>query len=113
MRAAKGDLIESLFLAVFIAGFFGLLYNVGPGSDWPILTTIGLLSFLILSYLLKNQRKNRKKWKKRPITFPNPEGGGILGITASVHGTVNWRSWADDTRERSPNSRTNATSLAK
>ena len=79
MRVAKGDLIASLFLAVFITGFFGLLYNVNPGSGWPILTTIGLLSFLVSAYLLQNQRKNQKKWEKRPTTFPNPEGGGILG----------------------------------
>lgn len=79
MRVAKGDLIASLFLAVFITGFFGLLYNVNLESGWPILTTIGLFSFLISAYLLQNQRKNQKKWEKRPITFPNPEGGGILG----------------------------------
>ena len=79
MRVAKGDLIASLFLAVFITGFFGLLYNVSLESGWPILTTIGLLSFLISAYLIRNQRKNQKKWEKRPITFPNLEGGGILG----------------------------------
>ena len=80
MRVAKGDLVASLFLAVFITGFFGLLYNVNPGSGWPILKTIGLVSFLVSAYLLQNQRKNQGKWEKRPITFPNPEGGGILGV---------------------------------
>ena len=80
MRIAKGDLIVSFFLAVFIAGFFGLLYNINPNGGWPILTTIGLLSFFISAYLLQNQRKNQRKWEKRSVTFPNPEGGGILGV---------------------------------
>ncbi len=80
MRVAKGDLIASLFLAVFTTGFFGLVYNINPESSWPILTTIGLLSFLVMAYILQNQRKNQRKWEKRPITFPNAEGGGILGL---------------------------------
>jgi len=80
LRVAKGDLIASLFLAVFVTGFFSLLYNINPASGWPILTTIGLLSFLVTGYILQNQRKNQRKWEKRPITFPNPEGGGILGV---------------------------------
>jgi len=80
LRVAKGDLIASLFLAVFTTGFFGLVYNINPESGWPILTTIGLLSFLVMAYILQNQRKNQRKWEKRPITFPNPEGGGILGV---------------------------------
>jgi len=33
-----------------------------------------------MAYILQNQRKNQRKWEKRPITFPNPEGGGILGL---------------------------------
>jgi len=80
LTVAKGDLIASLFLAVFTTGFFGLLYNINPKSSWPILTTIGLLSFLVTVYILQNQRKNQRKWEKHPITFPNPEGGGILGL---------------------------------
>jgi hypothetical protein len=80
LRVAKGDLIASLFLAVFVTGFFGLLYNLNVESGWPILTTIGLLSFLVMAYILQNQRKNQRKWEKRPITFPNPEGGGILSL---------------------------------
>jgi len=80
LRVAIGDLIASLFLAVFATGFFGLVYNINPQSGWPILTTIGLLSFLVMAYILQNQRKNQRKWEKRPITFPNPEGGGILGV---------------------------------
>ena len=80
MRIAKGDLITSFFLAAFITGFLGLLYNINPNGGWPILTTTGLLSFLISAYLLQNQRKNQRKWEKRPVTFPNPEGGGILGV---------------------------------
>jgi len=80
LRVAKGDLIASLFLAVFVIGFFGLLYNIRVESGWPILTTIGLLSFLVMAYILQNQRKNQRKWEKRPVTFPNPEGGGIVGL---------------------------------
>jgi hypothetical protein len=80
LRFAKGDLIASLFLAVFMVGFFGLIYNINPDSGWPVLTTIGLLSFLVSAYLLQNPRKNQRKWEKRPITFPNAEGGGILAV---------------------------------
>jgi len=80
LMVAKGDLIASLFLAVFTTGLFGILYNINPESGWPILTTIGLLSFLVMAYILQNQRKNQRKWEKRPITFPNPEGGGILDL---------------------------------
>jgi hypothetical protein len=80
LKVAKGDLIASLFLAVFTTGFFGLVYNINVESGWPILTTMGLSSFLVMAYILQNQRKNQRKWEKRPITFPNPEGGGILGL---------------------------------
>jgi hypothetical protein len=80
LKIAKSDLIASFFLAVFITGFFGLLYNINPIGGLPILTTIGLLSFLISGYLLQNQKKNQRKWEKRPITFPSLEGGGILAV---------------------------------
>jgi len=80
LRVAIGDLIASVFLAVFTVGFFGLVYNISVESGWPILTAIGLSSFLVMAYVLQNQRKNQRKWEKRPITFPNPEGGGILGL---------------------------------
>jgi hypothetical protein len=80
LTVAKGDLIASLFLAVFLTGFFGLVYDINLRSGWPILTTIGLFSFLISAYVLQNQRKNQRKWEKRPVTFPNPEGGGIVGL---------------------------------
>jgi hypothetical protein len=80
LTVAKGDLIASLFLAVFLTGFFGLVYDINLRRGWPILTTIGLLSFLISAYVLQNQRKNQRKWEKRPVTFPNPEGGGIVGL---------------------------------
>jgi hypothetical protein len=80
LRVAKGDLIASVFVAVFVIGFFGLVYNISVDNGWPILTTVGLFSFLVFAYLLQNQRKNQRKWEKRPITFPNPEGGGILGL---------------------------------
>jgi hypothetical protein len=80
LRVAVGDLIASLFLAVFVTGFFGLLYNINPEGGWPVLTTIGLSSFLVMAYILQNQRKNQWKWEKRPVTFPNPEGGGIVGL---------------------------------
>jgi len=80
LKVAKGDLIGSFFLAVFIALFYDLLYDINIGSGWPILAAIGLISFLISAFLFQNQRKNQRKWEKRPITFPNPEGGGILGV---------------------------------
>ncbi len=80
LKVAKGDLVASFFLAVFITGFYGLIYNINPEIGWPILITIGLISFHISAYIFQNQRKNQRKWEKRPITFPNPVGGGILGV---------------------------------
>jgi hypothetical protein len=80
LRFAKSDLIASFLLAGFVFGLFALLYDINPVTGWPILTAVGLLSFLVTAFLLQNQRKNQRKWEKRPVTFPNPEGGGILGL---------------------------------
>jgi hypothetical protein len=80
LRVAKGGLIASVFLAFVMVGFFALVYSINPENGWPILRTIGLLSFFVSAYLLQNQMRNQRKWEKRPITFPNPEGGGILGL---------------------------------
>src|SRR5438445_10344927 len=73
LMVAKGDLIASLFLAVFTTGLFGILYNINPESGWPILTTIGLLSFLVMAYILQNQRKNQRNVENRPITLHTSE----------------------------------------
>jgi hypothetical protein len=78
LEVTKGDLIASAFVSLFITGFVGLAYDIRL-AGWPLLTTIALLFFLASFYILRNQRNNQKKWEKRPITFPNPEGGGILG----------------------------------
>jgi hypothetical protein len=80
LRVAKGDLIASVFITAFTIGFFALLYNINLESGWPILTTIGLLSFPLFAYLLQNQRKNQRRWEGSSVTFPNPEGGGIIGL---------------------------------
>jgi hypothetical protein len=80
LRFANSDLIASFLLAGFVFGFFALIYDINPVTGWPILTTVGLLSFLVTAFLLQNQRKNQRRWEKRPVTFPNPEGGGILGL---------------------------------
>ncbi len=44
-----------------------LLTGIWIGSDAGIL------------YMLQNQRQNEKEFQKHPVSFPNPEGGGIVG----------------------------------
>src|SRR5438552_1820712 len=100
LRVAKGDLIASLFLAVFATGFFSLLYNINPESGWPILTTIGLLSFLVMAYILQNQRKNQRKWENGPSPFPIQKVEAFWACIRSVLGIVNWPNWADGTGGR-------------
>lgn len=79
MGVTKSDLVGSLFIAAFLTGILGVIYNLNAATGWPILTGIGLVSFFFSAYILQNQQKNQRKWEKRPVTFPNPEGGGILG----------------------------------
>ncbi len=102
LQVAKGDLIASLFLADVLTAVFGLIYNLSVDSGWPILTTVGLPSFLISDYLLQNQRKNQRKWEKRPVTFPNPEGGGILGLYTERTWYSELAELGSGTRERIP-----------
>ena len=75
MRIARGDLIASTTIAFFITVLVGLVYNVSFDGAWPILASVGILSFLFSAYLVQNQRKNLRKWEKHAVTFPNPEGG--------------------------------------
>ena len=80
MRVAKGDLIASVFMAIFVIGLFGFLYNTNGDKGWPVLTTMRPLSFLAFAYLLQTQRKSERRWEERSVAFPNPEGGGIIGL---------------------------------
>src|SRR5207249_6621886 len=80
IAGGNGRFIGVAFLTCFHEGVLrsALQYQSGERLAYP--STIGLVSFLVMAYILQNQRKNQRKWEKRPITFPNPEGGGILGL---------------------------------
>ncbi|HVH14574.1 MAG TPA: hypothetical protein VNA15_02495 [Candidatus Angelobacter sp.] len=80
MRVAKGDLTASVFMAIFVIGLFGFLYNTNGDKGWPVLTTMRPLFFLAFAYLLQTQRKSERRWEERSVAFPNPEGGGIIGL---------------------------------
>jgi hypothetical protein len=56
-------------------GFSTLVYNASA----PVALLIGLAASLVMVFLLRNQEKNMKEWKKHPTTFPNKLGGGIIG----------------------------------
>jgi len=56
-----------------------LFYNLHPVRNLPILVSLAIALTLAGYYLLENQRRNMKKFRKHPTTFPNPLGGGIIG----------------------------------
>ena len=51
------------------------MYNL----DWRWTLGLTLVFDPVILFLLGNQSKNYRKWRKHPTTFPNPPGGGILG----------------------------------
>jgi hypothetical protein len=49
------------------------VYNFDPVRNWTLLAGVWAGSEA------QNQRQNEKEFQKHPVSFPNPEGGGILG----------------------------------
>jgi hypothetical protein len=79
LRPRRGEAIGSVFFAFIATGLIVLVYNLDPISNWPLLAGIWGGSEAVILYLFQNQRQNEKEFQKHPVSFPNPEGGGILG----------------------------------
>ena len=75
----RGEAIASVFLAFVATSLIVLLYSLDPFRSWTLLVGIWAGSEVVILYLLQNQRQNEKEFQKHPVSFPNPEGGGILG----------------------------------
>jgi hypothetical protein len=79
LRPQKNEALASVFFSFLVTGFVVLLYNLDPARSWMSLVGIWAVSEAVILYLLQNQRKNEKKFRRHPVAFPNPEGGGIVG----------------------------------
>ena len=79
LRPKRGEAIASVLFAFTATGLIALLYNLNPFNSWALLAGVWASSEALILYLLQNQRRNEKKFQKHPVSFPNPEGGGILG----------------------------------
>jgi hypothetical protein len=79
LRPRRGETLASVFLAFVATGLVVLMYNLDPIRYWTLLVGIWVGSGAVILYLLQNQRQNEKEFQKHPVSFPNPEGGGILG----------------------------------
>ena len=75
MRFKASDITISTISALVAAALTSLLYNL----DWRWILGLTLIFDPVILFLLRNQSRNYRKWKKHPTTFPNPTGGGILG----------------------------------
>ena len=80
MRVAKGDLVASVFVAIFMTGLFGFVYNINGDKGWPLPTTMRPLSFFAFAYLMHTPRKGQSRLEGPSVTFPNPKRGGIIGL---------------------------------
>jgi hypothetical protein len=56
-----------------------LVYNIDPVQSLPLVLGIWVSVMAVGTYLLQNQRQNEKKFQRHPVSFPNLEGGGIVG----------------------------------
>ncbi len=79
LRPRKSEAFASVFFSFIVTGLFALLYNLDPVRSWTLVVGIWVGSEVVILYLLQNQRKNEKEFRKHPVSFPNPEGGGIVG----------------------------------
>src|SRR5207244_12081761 len=79
LRPERGEAIASVLFAFTATGLIALLYNLNPFNSWALLVGVWASSEALILYLLQNQRGNEKKFRKHPVSFPNPEGCGILG----------------------------------
>ena len=79
LRPRRSEALASVFFAFTATGLIVLVYNLDPIRNWTLLAGIWAGSEAVILYLLQNQRQNEKEFQKHPVSFPNPEGGGILG----------------------------------
>ena len=75
MRFKASDIAISTISALVAAAVTSLVYNL----DWRWILGLTLIFDPVILFLLRNQSRNYRKWRKHPTTFPNPTGGGILG----------------------------------
>lgn len=76
MGSATPGLVASFFFtALLTTGFVALVYQV----QWPVALLMGVVAGVVVVWLMTNRERNLEKWRKRPTTFPNPLGGGIVG----------------------------------
>jgi hypothetical protein len=79
LHPKRSEVLGSVVFAFIATGVIALMYNVDPVPNWPLLVGIWVSSETVILYLLQNQRQNEKEFQKHPVSFPNPEGGGIVG----------------------------------
>ena len=79
LRPRKGEAAGSVLLSFLVTGVLILLYNIDPVQSLPLVLGIWVSVIAVAMYLLQNQRQNEKEFQKHPVSFPNPEGGGIVG----------------------------------
>src|SRR5712664_3013772 len=79
LRPRRSEALASVFFAFTATGLIVLVYNLDPVRNWTLLAGVWAGSGAVILYLLQNQRQNEKEFQKHPVSFPNPEGGGILG----------------------------------
>jgi hypothetical protein len=79
LRPRKSEAFASIFFSFLVTGLLVLLYNIDPVRNWTLVVGIWIGSDAVILYILQNQRKNEKEFRKHPVSFPNPEGGGIVG----------------------------------
>ncbi len=79
LRPRRGEALGSVFFAFLATGLITLVYNLDPITNWTLLVGIWVGSEAVILYVLQNQRQNEKEFQKHPVSFPNPEGGGIVG----------------------------------
>ena len=78
-RPRRGEAVASVFVAFIATGLIALIYSLDPIRNWVLLVGVWAASDVAVLYLLQNQRQNEKEFQKHPVSFPNPEGGGIVG----------------------------------
>jgi hypothetical protein len=79
LRPRRGEAIASVFFASIATGLIVLVYNLNPFDNWILLVGVWASSEAVILYLFQNQRKNEREFQKHPVSFPNPEGGGLIG----------------------------------
>ncbi len=73
--AAPGLVASFFFTALLATGFVALVYQ----AQWPVALLMGVTAGVVVVWLMKNRERNLEKWRKKPTTFPNFLGGGIVG----------------------------------